>query len=542
MTATLPPPHAGSTLATVEIKRIEIDEHFNPRTTMDDAQLAEITDSVRRVGIIQPLVVTGSGDGPFRLVAGHRRLAAAHAAELATVPALVYDTLDERTRLQLALIENLQREDINAIDEATGYERAMRDFNLNQKQLAQMLGKSPSHVSERLKLRKLPERCQQFVAAGRLPLTTVKTLTHIAKTSPAIADGCARLVADGDAEPDDLANEPHYVVSQLLDVEWDDAPFLHPCRSYHPGPIRFRGAIDEPEIAALSARANALAVTRLALTSEDIDAARAYGCLLEFEGPYAKQQYVTDARFTFDRLSQALDATEAAQAAEIAAQTPPDEDPTGPGDDQAEDAGGDALERAKRLEERRLRAEQQQRAKERQTKERRRTQAIAANRQLGIALAKKLGARDVDRDVALLLARMVLRASSGLAARGVRLTHAEYHTLEHVRQKNGNTRTRFTVIELHAAEEQVEAWVTRPKQPSEIVGRLLQALVAGTFADQEAIATSNRAYWSARSDEQPILAKLAAKLLPEPFRPQLETLLPKKPTPTGTRKQAKDAS
>jgi hypothetical protein len=418
----------------------------------------------------------------------------------------------------------------------------MRDHKLTQKQLAQLVGKSPAHVSDRLRLRKLPDASQRLLAAGRLPLTVVRSLIHIARTSAAVADACARLVADGDAEADDLATEPHHVVSQVLDVDWPDAPFLHACRSYSSTPVRFRGQIDEADVVRLAARAEALGVTRLAFTSDDIDAARAFGCLLEFEGSYASQQYVTDARFTFDRLTLALDTAEATQTAH----TPPDADRHAVGEDDGHVEGDDALERARRLEHQRQQARQAARAKEREQQERRRVAAIGANRRLGLALAKKLGSKELDRDTAQLLARLVLRSQRDLAARGIRLTHAEYHELEHVRNKNGSTRTRFTVIDSHAADAQLREWVLRPKQPGEIVGRLLQALVAGTFADHDAIAKTHHAHWSLHPNDTPTIAKLASKLLPDHFAPRLQRLLPSKPkrpaAKPATRKQGDDAN
>lgn len=534
MTATVTAP-TGASLTSVPIDSIEIVDDFNPRTAMDDARLAEITASVSQVGIIQPVIATPSErEGAFTLIAGHRRVAAARAAKLAEVPTLVYEQIDEQTRLQLALIENLQREDLSPIDEAAGYERAIKDFDLTQKQLADMVGRSTSHVSERLRLRKLPPGCQQHISAGTIPLTAVKSLTAIARTAPTVADACARLVATGEAELDDLIEEPHYVVSQLSHVEWEDAPFVHPCRNYS-GAIRLGGHIDKAELDALQSRARALGVTRFAFTEDDLDAARAYKCLLELKGQYTTHCYVTDAHFTLDRLKQTLDTAEAAQAAEIAAQALQDAtDAPGP-----DIPGDDVVVRAQRLEEKRKQAEQQARAKERSDKDKRRLDAIAANRQLGIALAKKLGSKALDRDTAQLLARLVLAAHRDLAARGIRLTHDEYHNLEHTRQKNGKVRTNFTPIDNHDAREQLEAWVLRPKQPEEVIGRLLQALAAATFADQNAVTKVQITHWSPPMDATPTIAKLASKLLPEHFTPQLQRILPAKP---ATRKRASDAS
>lgn len=533
MTATATAP-TGASLTHVPIDAITVVDGFNPRTAMDDARLAEITASVKQVGIIQPVIVTpGESEGAYTLIAGHRRVAAARAAKLAEVPSLVFEQIDEQTKLQLALIENLQREDISPIDEAAGYERAINQFGLTQKQLAEMLGRSTSHVSERLRLRKLPAECQQHIASGAIPLTAVKSLAAIARTAPAVADACARLVATGETELDDLIEEPHYVVGQVAQVEWEGAPFVHPCRNYS-GAIRLGGHIDKAELDALDERARALKVTRFAFTAEDLDAARAYQCLLELPSQYTTHCFVTDAQFTLDRLKLALDTAEAAQAAEIAADSPQNADAASDTDV----PGDDKVVRAQRLEEKRKQAEQKTRAKEREQKEQNRLAAISANRQLGIALAKKLGSKTLDRDTAMLLARLVLHGNRDLAARGIRLTHEEYHQLEHTRQKNGKTRTTFTPIAGHEAREKFETWVLRPKQPDEIIGRLLQALVAGTFADQAAVTMAQITNWSAPMDTHPAIGKLAAKLLPEHLKPRLQRILPAKTQP---KKRGKDA-
>ena len=542
MTATLAPP-AGAQLAHLSPETIDITEGFNPRTSMDDAKLAEITASVAKVGVIQPVIVTRSDDR-YTLVVGHRRLAAATAANVPNIPALVYECIDEAARLQLAIIENLQREDINAIDEAAAFQRAITEHGLTQKQLADVVGKSASHVSERLRLLKLPPECQQHIAHGRVPLTAVKTLAQIAKVAPAVADGCARLVATGEAEGDDLISEPQYVVGMLTDVDWDDAPFVQPVYRYSTGsPIRLGGHLPEDEIAALTERAHALQFTRYAFDNDDIDAARAYKCLLEFGEGHSAHRFVTDARFTFDRISLALDRIEAQHARELAAQT----DEPIPGDASA-DEPRDSASRLRQIEERRKTKEHAERRKQREHADKARLDAITANRQLGLNLAKKLGAKTVDREVAELLARIVLAQNSQLAGRGIRYTHDEFHTVERLRQKNGNVRTKFTAADSTQAQDKLIEWVLRPKPPEEMIGRLLQALIAGTIADHNAVAQSQRIHWHTPSPVgsdrvEQLIAKLAAKLAPEHFRPTIQQMLPEpKAKRTPRRTAAKNPS
>ena len=142
---------------------------FQPRRAMDGEALAELTSSVRNSGVLQPLLVRphpGSA-GRFQLIAGERRWRAAQAAGLHDVPVLVRDMTD-RDVVAAALVENLQREDLNPIEEAAGYRRLMAEFAMTQEELAGALGKSRSHVANTLRLLKLPESVQEQLASGLL--------------------------------------------------------------------------------------------------------------------------------------------------------------------------------------------------------------------------------------------------------------------------------------------------------------------------------------------------------------------------------------
>lgn len=147
---------------------------FQPRRAFDEIKLQELAMSIRNQGIIQPLVVRPKGER-FELIAGERRWRAAMKAGLSTVPVVVRQASD-RDALQLALIENLQREDLNPIEEATGYRRLQDEFTWSQEEVADKVGKSRPAVTNALRLLALPSEVQQEVASGNLPAGQARAL------------------------------------------------------------------------------------------------------------------------------------------------------------------------------------------------------------------------------------------------------------------------------------------------------------------------------------------------------------------------------
>jgi ParB family chromosome partitioning protein len=139
----------------------------NPRKTFTEAELEELSASVRERGIIQPIVVRVLRDDKFEIIAGERRWRAAQRAGLHDVPIVVVEATDAQS-LELAIIENVQRADLNAIEEAAGYQALMDTFNHSQDDVAQIVGKSRSHVANTLRLLKLSEPVRAYVAAGKL--------------------------------------------------------------------------------------------------------------------------------------------------------------------------------------------------------------------------------------------------------------------------------------------------------------------------------------------------------------------------------------
>lgn len=141
----------------------------NPRKTFTDESLDELADSIRQKGIIQPIVVRTNDNLPdiYEIIAGERRWRAAQRAGLHEVPVVVAE-VTERESLELAIIENVQREDLNPIDEARGYEQLAADFGYSQNDLANIIGKSRSHIANTLRLLKLPSSARKLLETGEI--------------------------------------------------------------------------------------------------------------------------------------------------------------------------------------------------------------------------------------------------------------------------------------------------------------------------------------------------------------------------------------
>lgn len=150
---------------------------FNPRKNFPEAELEELAASIREKGLVQPIVVrpVGVNGQNFEIVAGERRWRAAQRASQHLIPAIVRSLTDQET-LELAIIENVQRADLNAIEEATGYRDLIERFGYKQEELSQIIGKSRSHLANTIRLLKLPESIQSMVRSGELSAGHARSL------------------------------------------------------------------------------------------------------------------------------------------------------------------------------------------------------------------------------------------------------------------------------------------------------------------------------------------------------------------------------
>jgi ParB family chromosome partitioning protein len=165
---------SGASLRTIDIENIH-PSSSQPRKRFDDARLDELAESIRSQGIIQPLVVRMRVGGGFELIAGERRWRAAQRAGLHQVPAIVRDVAEAQV-FEMALVENLQREDLNPIEEAEGYQHLVAEFGYTQESLAARVGKERSTVANALRLLKLPPPVRGMVVEGRLSMGHARAL------------------------------------------------------------------------------------------------------------------------------------------------------------------------------------------------------------------------------------------------------------------------------------------------------------------------------------------------------------------------------
>jgi ParB family chromosome partitioning protein len=169
-----PAGRAGEGLRTVAIEDVH-PAPGQPRKQFDDARLDELAESIKAQGIIQPLVVRLRDGGGYELIAGERRWRAAQRAGLHEVPAVVRDVA-EKSAFEMALVENLQREDLNPIEEAQGFERLVEEFGYTQEALAARVGKDRSTVANSLRLLRLPAGVRGMVVEGRLSMGHARAL------------------------------------------------------------------------------------------------------------------------------------------------------------------------------------------------------------------------------------------------------------------------------------------------------------------------------------------------------------------------------
>ncbi|MCY1277579.1 putative chromosome-partitioning protein ParB [compost metagenome] len=199
---------AGSTVATLEEEAVQVDtrelQHlpldliqrgkYQPRRDMDPTALEELAQSIKAQGVMQPIVVRPIGGGRYEIIAGERRWRASHQAGLEKIPAMVREVPDEAA-IAMALIENIQREDLNPIEEAIALQRLQQEFQLTQQQVAEAVGKSRATITNLLRLIGLPEEIKTLLSHGDLEMGHARALLGL--PSERQVEGARHVVARG---------------------------------------------------------------------------------------------------------------------------------------------------------------------------------------------------------------------------------------------------------------------------------------------------------------------------------------------------------
>ncbi|MFA5408535.1 MAG: ParB/RepB/Spo0J family partition protein [Bacilli bacterium] len=167
-----------------EITQVKLSElrsnPYQPRKVFDEVALNELADSIKENGVFQPIIIKRSIKG-YEIIAGERRVKASALAGLDTIPAIIRDFTDEEM-MQIALLENLQRENLNAIEEATAYKKMIDSLNITQEDLSKKLGKSRSHVTNMIGLLRLPDDVQDLVLHGQISMGHARVLSKLTDT------------------------------------------------------------------------------------------------------------------------------------------------------------------------------------------------------------------------------------------------------------------------------------------------------------------------------------------------------------------------
>ena len=175
----------GDTSNKVKTNKISIKDiirnKFQPRKYFDKESLEELSNSIRKQGVIQPIIVRpdNSADGKYEIIAGERRWLASQNAGLNEVPVVILNNIDDVKSLEFAIVENVQRQDLNSIEEAKGYQRLVDEFNYNQEKLSELIGKSRSYIANSLRLLSLPSEVLTMVEQGNLSAGHARSLINL---------------------------------------------------------------------------------------------------------------------------------------------------------------------------------------------------------------------------------------------------------------------------------------------------------------------------------------------------------------------------
>jgi ParB/RepB/Spo0J family partition protein len=527
---------AASELRVVPLSKINVVDGFNPRTDVEKAELDRLAQSIRQHGILTPVVLRPQGGGDYALIAGGRRIAAAAIAGLMEVPAVVRATVDDSDGLEFAVIENIERIDLNPVEEALAFQRLIDSRGLTRRGVAQLLGVSQKLVTERLAILDLPVELHAKIASGDIPPSAVKPLVELAKIHaglPALAVAAVELppLHDWD-EPitwADLARAPVQVVCSDYEDSGCELPsdVFEPRVSY---PVA-RFELDDKAQKDLAALCKLLDVDvedySVVFGPAEVDQAaalgaayadgepRAYGATL-IVGQDVANQLAADRikgelkeRRARQRREREWDRQQAERARRAALEA------RGIDPDSPEAADVEIPVEAPPTEEE-LKA---QRRAEREALAEERRQAEGYNLELGAAVYSKLSKVKLDERVAKILAAVDFGNDLGqIAARGARYGFPGWQT-----EVTKGEKTKLEYPTATACAEKAKQYIAGAKTAAEVAGRYLALVVMARYARETAVAQSNRSFyelhWNDRlpwHGEMPDLVDaIAAERLPD---------------------------
>ncbi len=312
-----------TTTAVLDISKIDVEDGVNPRTHFDEASLAELESSIRQDGLVTALTVVPKQGDRYTVIAGERRLIAAKRAGLTEAPAVIRPVNGSRdatlkSSRAATLVENLIREDLDPVDAAQGLADLAASENLTtHQQIADRIGKkkSASWVSAHLRLLKLPEGVQVFIARGEIPIEGERPLRRIAQVSPRVAECICELAARKKVKGADFVRHFDDLFQLTAESRFENPPTMVP-----PKAVRISQVVTDPKKRRdLGDRYRVLhphspSEPAVRLNEDEIDAARAAGCLVEHvvdHGEFSTTHaFITDTTLAADLAERAVEREE----------------------------------------------------------------------------------------------------------------------------------------------------------------------------------------------------------------------------------------
>ena len=465
------------------LAEIQVEQGFNPRGRFERKQLDELAKSIAVHGLLQPIVVAQNGDR-YRLIAGERRYRAAELAGLEQVPVVVRQPDEGSSGLELAIVENVAREQLDPLEEAKAYRRLIDEHGLTRKGVAERVGVAQRRVTDRLQILDLPDELQPKLAAGEIPPAAVKPLVRLAKLHPqlaavAVAEVEREVDPDGWEEPvtwRDLTADPIAVVAAPVAGELPSDVY----QSWGHYPVeRFsltdKARKDLEKLAKLGHQ-----ISQLQFGRQEQQQAEALGAL---HGSLIVGQDVAD-QLACDRIARALKDARAQQRQQRDWERRT-EQATANGDDPGGESGSTPTPSEEELAEKRRR--------EREALQQAKRRAAAHNAELGAAVVKGFARVKLDERVVKILATLNLGGElEQIAMRGARYGFPGW--VEETQTKGGRPRTVY--IERRGdAGAKAREYLAVAKTGQEAAGRLLALVAMARYADEAAVAQSAQSYY-----------------------------------------------